>query len=37
MDQFNTYVNENLAEAKGLPKDWVFNDFTVFNLACKLA
>uniref|UniRef100_A0ACB8EEH1 Uncharacterized protein n=1 Tax=Sphaerodactylus townsendi TaxID=933632 RepID=A0ACB8EEH1_9SAUR len=28
MDRFNTYVNERFRHAKGLPKDWVFNNFT---------
>ncbi|KAF7239318.1 Protein polyglycylase TTLL10 [Varanus komodoensis] len=28
MDRFNQYVNEKFRQAKGLPKDWVFNGFT---------
>ncbi|XP_063173726.1 inactive polyglycylase TTLL10 [Candoia aspera] len=28
MERFNTYVNENFRQAKGLPRDWVFNSFT---------
>ncbi|KAM6976788.1 protein polyglycylase TTLL10 [Aplochiton taeniatus] len=27
MERFNTYVNENLAVAKGLPRDWVLGAF----------
>ena len=29
MDQFNDYINSEVAPAKHLPKDWVFNDLTV--------
>lgn len=29
MDRFNNYVNERFRLTKGLPKDWVFNAFTV--------
>lgn len=29
MEQFNEYVNNEIAAAKGLPKDWVMNEFTV--------
>ena len=29
MDQFNEYVNNEVAPRKGLPKDWVINDLTV--------
>ncbi len=28
MDQFNDYVNSEVAPAKGLPVDWVKNDLT---------
>nr|XP_056721490.1 inactive polyglycylase TTLL10 [Euleptes europaea] len=28
MDRFNSYINERFRHAKGLPKDWVFNNFT---------
>ncbi|KAM3922906.1 inactive polyglycylase TTLL10 [Leptodactylus fuscus] len=28
MERFNTYVNENFAESKGLPQDWALNSFT---------
>ncbi|OCT72581.1 hypothetical protein XELAEV_18035562mg [Xenopus laevis] len=28
MERFNNYVNENFASAKGLPQDWVLNNFT---------
>ena len=29
MDQFNEYINKYEAHRKNLPKDWVFNEFTV--------
>jgi hypothetical protein len=29
MDQFNEYINKHEAHRKNLPKDWVFNEFTV--------
>jgi hypothetical protein len=29
MDAFNEYVNKEVAPLKGLPKDWVLNEFTV--------
>jgi hypothetical protein len=29
MEQFNEYINENVAPKKGLARDWVFNDMTV--------
>lgn len=29
MDQFNEYINTYVAPVKKLPKDWVFNEFTV--------
>lgn len=29
MDRFNSYINERFRVTKGLPKDWVFNGFTV--------
>uniref|UniRef100_A0A8C5SUH5 Tubulin tyrosine ligase like 10 n=1 Tax=Laticauda laticaudata TaxID=8630 RepID=A0A8C5SUH5_LATLA len=28
MERFNNYVNEKFRQAKGLPRDWVFNSFT---------
>nr|XP_006823794.1 PREDICTED: centriolin-like [Saccoglossus kowalevskii] len=28
MDKFNDYVNENLAEEKGLPENWIYGFFT---------
>ncbi|KAG9482207.1 hypothetical protein GDO78_011093 [Eleutherodactylus coqui] len=28
MERFNSYVNEKFAESKGLPQDWVLNNFT---------
>ncbi|XP_013911853.1 PREDICTED: inactive polyglycylase TTLL10 [Thamnophis sirtalis] len=28
MERFNNYVNEKYRQAKGLPRDWVFNGFT---------
>ncbi|XP_060115578.1 inactive polyglycylase TTLL10 [Heteronotia binoei] len=28
MERFNAYVNERFRHSKGLPKDWVFNQFT---------
>ena len=28
MEDFNTYINENVAPEKGLPQDWVLNDLT---------
>ncbi|XP_075697093.1 inactive polyglycylase TTLL10 [Rhinoderma darwinii] len=28
MERFNSYINENFAEGKGLPQDWVLNTFT---------
>ncbi|KAM3824269.1 inactive polyglycylase TTLL10 isoform 1-T1 [Vipera latastei] len=28
MDRFNNYVNEKFRQAKGLPRDWVYNSFT---------
>ena len=31
MDQFNDYVNNEVAPKKGLPADWVKNDLTVKN------
>lgn len=29
MEQFNEYINNEVAPAKKLPKDWVFNDLAV--------
>lgn len=29
MDRFNTYVNDKLSVAKGLPRDWVLGAFAV--------
>ncbi len=29
MDQFNDYINEEVAPKKGLPRNWVMNEFTV--------
>jgi len=29
MEAFNEYVNKDVAPLKGLPKDWVLNEFTV--------
>jgi hypothetical protein len=29
MEQFNDYINEEVAPKKGLPKNWVMNEFTV--------
>ncbi len=29
MDQLNEYINKYEAQQKNLPKDWVFNEFTV--------
>ena len=28
MDKFNDYVNENFAEEKGIPQDWVYTTLT---------
>ncbi|ETE72194.1 Protein polyglycylase TTLL10, partial [Ophiophagus hannah] len=35
MERFNNYVNEKFRQAKGLPRDWVFNSFTVSFLLIK--
>lgn len=35
MDRFNNYVNEKFRQAKGLPRDWVYNSFTVRFLFIK--
>ncbi len=29
MEQLNEYINGNLAASKGLPQDWILNDFKV--------
>ena len=29
MARFNAYVNEHVAEKKGIEKDWVYNALTV--------
>lgn len=29
MEQFNDYINNEVAKSKGLPNDWILNEFTV--------